>query len=197
MHRVFEVFATLLAERLTIGVLTTEDSVRYTFFHALLSSGLCRHTDVILELPHPTIEKARIDTFITARQSEPSVGIEFKYDRMIPSQANQPRTQKAGHVFNDLYRLARIPTTITQVKFFIYLTDAEMLSYFQNARNNLQDFFELPIGQSIGLGDHFSTPLAPTFRKVVLANQIECTAIAALKRDLPNHHALRIYEIKT
>jgi len=36
MREIFELFAKLLSERLVAKIATTEDSIRYTFFYALL-----------------------------------------------------------------------------------------------------------------------------------------------------------------
>jgi hypothetical protein len=167
MRKAIELFATLLNERLVTGTYTTEDSVRYTFFHALLSGGACRHTDVVLESPHPIIQGAEIDTLITTRADEPPVALEFKYDRAIPSGRNLPRTRKAGAVFDDLFRLARVPEPTAKVKYFVYLTDSEMASYFKNPDNGLKDFFELDEGQSLALTPAFVAARAETFQKEV------------------------------
>jgi len=66
----FKQFSTLLGERLGLEVFTTEDSIRYTFYTALLSSTGLKHTDVILEHPHPVIPGAEIDTIIRRIQQE-------------------------------------------------------------------------------------------------------------------------------
>jgi hypothetical protein len=196
MRKAIKVFATLLNERLVAGTYTTEDSVRYTFFHALLSSGVCGHTDVALELPHPTIRRAKIDTLITTRADAPSVALEFKYDRIIPSGRNLPRTRKAGAVFKDLFRLARVPEPTAKVKYFVYLTDSKMASYFRNPDNGFRDFFELDGGQSFALTPAFVAARTETFQKEIGANQITCTAIGVFSREVSNEHSLRIYEVK-
>src|SRR5437867_2974928 len=84
-------------------------SIRYTHFHALLSSGFRKHPDVVLEYPHPTLERQMIDTLIAPRGNSPSIAIEFKYDRTIPSDRNLNMTNRAGAVFGDLFKLAHIP----------------------------------------------------------------------------------------
>src|SRR5436309_2964376 len=97
----FRSFASLLNERLQRGVQTTEDCIRYTFFHAALQEGIA-HTDVVLEYRHPAIVGAQIDTLITR---DGGVAIEFKYDRANPGGTNQNRTQRAAAVLNDIFRL--------------------------------------------------------------------------------------------
>ena len=113
MDQVFSLFSGLLAERLRSDVFTTEDSVRHTFVHALLSSGFCSHTDVVMEAPHPMITGAKIDIAVR------SLAFEFKYDRKIPSKKNPPSPQKAGASFADIFRLAKLPPSATALRYFI------------------------------------------------------------------------------
>ena len=94
---IFKQFSTLLGERFALGVFTTEDSIRYTFYTALLSSGGLKHTDVILEHPHPVIPGAK-DTMIRGTDERSPVAVEFKYDRGNPGGKNQNRTQRAAAV---------------------------------------------------------------------------------------------------
>ena len=88
MYKTVKHFAKLLSERLVAKVATTEDSIRYTFFYALLSSGGYIHTDVIIENQHPVIEGGEIDVLISPRDGSPSIAFEFKYDRAIPGGKN-------------------------------------------------------------------------------------------------------------
>ena len=196
MMETMKLFAELLDERLRSGVPTTEDAVRYTFFHALLASSGYRHTDVVLELPHPAMEGAQIDLVVRARGELPSFAGEFKYDRTNPGGTTQNRTQRAGAVFNDLFRLARVPDSLTPAKYFIYLTDPEMASYFRNPSNELPRFFELPIGQSFPVTHGFVAARARTFREKIRGSITECTAVGALRRELAGGHCLRIYEVR-
>lgn len=197
LQSVWALFASLLDRRFVDRVYTTEDSVRYTFFAALLSSGYYEPTHIVLELPHPTIHGAEIDTFIAAQKDRPALAIEFKYDRPIPSQRNLPRTQKAGQVFKDIFRLAHVPTTTAEVKYFVYLTDQEMASYFQNPRNGLLDFYDLRTNQAYMLSeDHFHS-LAHTFRQIVQLTYMDCSVVGVFGRELALRHSLRIYEISS
>lgn len=95
----WERFAELLGRRLTKGVFTTEDSVRYTFFTALLEWERLAPEDIVLEHRHPTIASALIDTWIPQLNGA-GFAFEFKYDRDIPSGKNSPRTQRAGKKFS-------------------------------------------------------------------------------------------------
>ena len=196
MHQAFELFATQLDERLTTGVLTTEDSVRYTFFYALLLSEVCEHTDVILEAPHPALQRAEIDTFITGSANLPSTALEFKYHRMIPSGAHQPRPMKAGGVFNDIFRLSHTPNQVATERYLVYLTDSEMASYFRNPRNGLDAFFGLSGGQSMAVTPGFLAARSKTFQNEVKNSQTECTVVGLFKRDMSKDHTLRIFGIR-
>jgi len=193
---VFSDFAALLEQRLTSEVFTTEDSVRYTFFYALLKNNFCQHTEVILEKTHPTISKAELDLFICASEEHPSAAFEFKFDRPIPSEKNAPRTQKAGAVFKDLFRLACVPAAEAQQRFFIYLTANEMADYFRNPQNQLQSFFELPEGKTYSLTPEFVKGLASTFQSVVGEWVTPCTVIGVYRRNLSHQFALRIYQVQ-
>lgn len=196
MNEVLRVFSALIDERIVSGVFTTEDSVRYTFFLALLEAKFCKHTDIILEMPHPTIPKAEVDLFIQGRDNRPATAFEFKYDRPIPSEKNAPRTQKAGAVFKDLFRLARVPKETATQRFFIYLTTQEMAEYFRNPVNNLVSFFELPEGQCYALAPKFVLGQAATFQNVVGSWPIGCQLTGAFRRNLSKQHFLRIFVVE-
>ncbi len=196
MNNIFTIFANLLEDRLTLGVYTTEDSVRYTFFQALTQTGNYQHTDIVLEYPHPNIDRAQIDTLLNAKGPTSSVALEFKYDRRNPSDTNQNRTQRAGAVFKDLFRLAKVPGQTAQKKFFIYLTDDEMAGYFNNPKNGFSRLFALRSGEIFVIDANLISLRAKTFREVVETYQMNCTAIGSFRRDLSHDHSLRIIEIQ-
>ncbi|HNT24185.1 MAG TPA: hypothetical protein PKM21_07465 [Anaerolineales bacterium] len=196
MNETWDIFGSLLEERLLDGVFTTEDAVRYTFFMALLDAKYCKHTDISLEIPHPTIPKAEVDLFIRAGDGRPATAVEFKFDRPIPSEKNAPRTQKAGAVFKDIFRLARVPGVNAQQRFFVYLAASEMTDYFCNPRNRLLSFFELPEGQTYPLTLAFVNEQAATFRLVAGEWAVPCTVIGAYRHDLSGRFALRIYRVQ-
>jgi len=196
MQKIFSSFSTLLEERLKAGVFTTEDSVRYTFFQALTQGDHYQHTDIVLEYPHPEIDRAQIDTLINAKDTLSSMAFEFKYDRRNPSNTNQNRTQRAGAVFKDLFRLGRIPDNTAEKKYFIYLTDDEMAVYFRNPRNGFAKFFALRFGKSFNIDSKFVLGRARTFLDVVRPYQIDCKATGAFRSNLSQIHVLRIFDIQ-
>ena len=195
MNEVWQVFSSLIDERLSSGAFTTEDSVRYTFFLALLKAGFCDHTDILLEMPHPTIQKAEVDLFIRPIGNRPATAFEFKFDRPIPCGKNAPRTQKAGAVFKDLLRLARVPRSVAPQRFFIYLAANEMTDYFRNPQNRLRSFFELPEGEVYPITPEFVQGQAATFQSVVHEWVTPCHIMGVHRYNLSHGFALRIFQV--
>lgn len=188
-----DAFASLLETRIDRGVFTTEDSIRYTFFAALLSQTSLRPEDIVLEQPHPNIPRAEIDTWISAANGANGAAVEFKYDRQIPSAHNGPRTQKAGKVFHDFYRLGRLSPDMR--RYFVYVADVEMTSYFSNPSNNLAGFFNLAEGRSLLIDSAFLSGRPATFVNS-LGPVPNVEAISVCSRSLPNSHELRVFEVR-
>ncbi len=192
LSAVFDRFGELLLARLDGDAFTTEDSVRYTFFAALLEKGGIECHNVIMEYPHPSIPGAEVDTWIPSFDGS-GLAIEFKYDRDIPSGRNTPRTQKAGKVFHDLYRLGKIEPRVRRI--FIYLAGPEMAGYFGNPTNGLSNFFLLPSGKSLVIDSAFLSGKSATFS--ASAGEIPNVVVTALYgRNLPRLHHVRGYEVK-
>ena len=193
MKEVLEQFSTLLKRRLGI-VYTTEDSVRYTFFVALLKQTNIAPHEVILEYPHPKIPRAEVDTYVPSTQERKGLILEFKYDREIPSHTNSPRPQKAGKLFNDIYKLTRFDADPDATLWLIYLTDGEMANYLRNAHNGLVDFFELPVGEVLKIDENYISSKSATFKGDIGGSttvDIECI----WNEEMPNQHEVRVYEI--
>jgi len=193
LEKAIDRFGALLRTRLEQGVFTTEDSVRYTFFAALLETGDIQPESVILEFPHPDIKGAKIDTWLPSLDGK-THAIEFKYDRQIPSGKNLPRPQKAGAVFNDLSRLARIAGRTRMRCLFIYLTDREMAGYLSNPDNGLADFFSLRPGQALKIDGPYILGKSSTFQKAV-GGSFQTELVSFYAAGLPKQHQLRIYEV--
>ena len=193
MNAIFEDFAKLLESRLRNQVLTTEDSVRYTLFASMLNHNV-EPNSVILEYPHPEIPKAQIDTWISD-YCENSIAIESKYDRETPGGKNQPKTQKAGSVFQDLFRLQLANKKANAVCYFIYLTDVEMHVYFKNPENSHQELYELPQHTILRMDKKYFSDKPKTFMSK-LKEPFEASITNTLKRSLPGEHHLRIYKIE-
>ena len=192
----FNEFSDLMQERIFRSVHTTEDSIRYTLFHALTKSLSIGPSDVIMEYPHPTIEKKLVDTVIPPKDARLGLVFEFKYDREHPGGKSQPKTMKAGLVFKDLFRLARFDQE-NHRRFFVYMTDREMAVYFSNGSNRLEDFFNLEEGRELRIDDEYMAGRPATFVKAVGDLFIECTITCHLERLVGGSMWLRIYEIET
>ena len=185
-------FGNLMDTRLGKSVFTTEDSVRYTLFAAILETTSLKPEEIVLEQPHPYIPRAQIDTWIPPTAIRRGVAIEFKYDREIPSAQNTPRTQKAGKVFHDLYRLGLAPAEFTRL--FVYLAGAEMSSYFQNQINGVAGLFSLPVSETLAIDAAYLSGRSNTFAQA--CGQVPNVAVQLIySRSLPKQHELRVFEV--
>jgi len=195
MEEILSEFSSLLKERLSKKIYTTEDSVRYTFFAALLMKTNIAPHEIILEYPHLKIRGATVDTYILSSSGRKGLVIEFKYDRRIPSRRNAPKSQKAGKLFYDIYKLIQFYIHDSKpVLWFIYLTDAEMIGYLRNKRNGLIDFFDLQTGKVLEINKEYIYSKTKTFQRAVgavFSAKIKCV----WKEEMPNEHEVRVYEI--
>jgi hypothetical protein len=185
-------FLELLEKRLTFGVLTTEDSIRYTFFAALLHHGI-QPERVVLEYPHPTISGARVDTVIVSSSGEPATAVEFKYDRANPGGASQPLPQKAGSAFADMRRLALLP--LVPERYFVYVMDRELARYLASPRNGLDNVFGLAVDDTVCLDRDYFVNRSLTFRNRLGEWPGEVVLECVAAQDLPREHCLRIYAV--
>lgn len=192
MIEIFEEFGKLLDQRFELGVVTTEDSVRYTFFAALLDAGV-KPYQVVLEYPHPAIERAKIDTWLPSYK-EGSVAFEFKYDRDPPGGKNQPKTQKAGYVFKDLHRQVQVAKGVGIRSYFIYVTSEEMAVYFRNPNNGYVDFWELKQGAELEIDENYFSNKPSTFLNT-LGGTFQANVVGAFCRALSRGNYLRAYEV--
>ena len=194
----FQKFGVLLDDRFSKDVFTKEDSVRYTFFHAISSDLELIPSDIILESVHPNIEGAEIDMLIPEKKDCPELVFEFKYDRKIPSGKNSPHPQKAGHLFADIFRQFRYKKEHQKSKcFLIYVTSLAQANYLSKERNRLDDFFNLPTGQTLQINSDYVKNHVDTFVNAASTYGIhECKVLSYLNMDLENSHYVRIFEIQ-
>ncbi len=193
MITIFEEFGKLLDERFKRGVVTTEDSVRYTFFAALLKSGVTPD-QVLMEYPHPAIDRAKIDTWLPS-YNEGSIALEFKYDRDPPGGKNQPKTQKAGHVFKDLRRQTLLAKEVGVRSYFVYVTSEEMAVYFRNQNNGHAKFWELENGQETSIDEQYLSNKPKTFLNV-LGGVFQAKVVGVFHSSLSGGNYLRAYEVR-
>ncbi|MDH7943689.1 hypothetical protein QGM61_07635 [Pseudohongiella sp. SYSU M77423] len=193
MRKAFDKFSELLELRLASKVSTTEDSVRYTLFAAMLSNGISPD-EVVLEFPHPAIERGQIDTWLPNFRGRP-VSIEFKYDRDPPSGKNQPKTQKAGSVFRDIHRQLLTCQKTNAECYFVYVTTKEMAVYFNNPNNGYQTIFGLQPDQKFQIDHGYFSGKPMTFM-TSLGGEFEAGITCIISKSLPHDHELRIYKIE-
>jgi hypothetical protein len=195
--KTFKQFARMLEERLSKYVHTTEDSVRYTLFYCLATYGGISASEIILEYPHPQISGAELDTYIPPTDVHPGLAIEFKFDRGIPSKRNLNKTQKAGKVFADIFRLALIePNNKNIQRYLVFITDKEMATYFQNPSNKLIDFFALRAEETLRIDREYIENHPDTFVKSAGKYVVDCTIVGLLREEFRQKIWVRIYEIK-
>ncbi|MFL5329211.1 MAG: hypothetical protein ACJ8C4_09865 [Gemmataceae bacterium] len=191
----FVEFGRLLRERLTLGILTTEDTIRYTLYVALTTTGGLKHTDLTLEYPHPTLSGAKVDTVISAAARRESAAFEFKYDRANPGGSNQNRTQRAAKALIDLFRLVKVPAEVAAAKYFVYVTDREMAGYFRNQINRLHGLFDLTEGTEHALGPTSFQGYSRTLTTLVDPFASECVVTRVFAAELPADHCMRIFRV--
>jgi hypothetical protein len=185
-------FADLFRIRFEKAVPTTEDSIRYTFFAALLRVGLQPH-EIVLEHRHDAIAGAEIDTFIPGIGTGPGVAIEFKYDRRIPSGRNQPRTMKAGAVISDMGHLNQVRSEC--LRYFIYVTDQEMATYWRNEGNRLSQIFSLRPSESLDVSSELFDKMRPTFLAKLKGWSGPLRLVSVCNEDLPRSNYSRMFEV--
>jgi hypothetical protein len=196
INETFQLFSELMNERFAKGIFTTEDSVRYTFFHSLGKCGNLSPSDIILERQHPSIPRAEIDMYVPSKNGTPELFFEFKFDRAIPSEKNAPRPYKAGKIFADIMRLACLKSDFNTQCYLVYVTDAEMASYFGNYNNQLDDFFNLGLGEKMAIDKKYVAAHCKTFAKAVgnkvIPSEVRCRRSEKIVQNI----WLRIYEIQ-
>lgn len=187
---VFEQFSALLTKRFELRVPTTEDSIRYTFFAALINGGF-QPEQVVIEFKHPSIPGAEVDTVLLADSGAPAIALEFKYDRVANS--TSPKPQKAGALFADVSRLLRFTNVLS--RYFVYVTDTEMAEYLDKSDHGLQKFFRLQSGDSLIVNPAFLKVCPLTFHKRMGSWAAAAKLHAVWSQELPMENQVRIYEV--
>lgn len=144
-------------------------------------------SDVILEYPHPNLNRKKDDIWIAQKRGDKGLAIELKYNRV--GNANQQRTVHAGKALHDLHRMSHIPLGMHRL--FIYLTDAEMAGYFSNVENGLSDFFS---GKLECSGPQDLVCRADTLIKAA-ALEAPIKIKTLCKKTLHDKHELRLWEV--
>ena len=193
MNNVFSEFSALMHTRLSAPIHnTTEDSIRYTFFAALLKRANVQPHEIALEYPHPAVAGKIVDTYIPSLDGKPVV-IEFKYDRNIPSGRAGRKTHNAGALFADIYRLYKFEASESD-RLLVYCTDQIMAKYFRKPANDYSVFFDLVQGQTMSIDDKFMSTKPDTVKKRI-GGAMNVVLECLWTDNLPQEHYLRIYGV--
>lgn len=185
VNTLFSDFAALLETRVRHDVWTTEDSVRYTLFAAMLHNKVKPH-EVIQEFPHPVLRGGkRVDTWMPDFHGE-TVAIEFKYDASRGTTLNE--TQRAGAVFEDLRRLQLLSDDA--VCYFVYVAMKEMDRHF---RNQHAELYGLAQGESFEIRRSYFDEKPPSFMGKV-GGAFEATVVGVVNQRFSDHN-LRVYNV--
>ena len=191
----FERFSNLLNDRFEKKIFTKEDPIRYTFFYAISKELELFPHDILLESPHPKIDKAEIDMLISETDEYPELIFEFKYD--VKRRSVVPHPFKAGALFADIFRLCLYKKDNQKTRcFLIYVTDIEMANYLSRDANRLDDFFNLSSNQTLVINENYVKNHSETFVSNASKHGIhDCIVKSCLNVDLVESHFVRIYEI--
>ncbi len=144
MDETFELFGKLVQKRFG-RILTgeasianisseSEDTIRYTMFHALSMALDVRPEFVFLEYPHPHVPAKRnpkLDTFVEAHDGVPSMAFEMKFTvKNIENGHNLPKTRILGALISDLIRLHYVRDA--DLRYFVWVFDRDMGIYICN-----------------------------------------------------------------
>src|SRR5439155_6826825 len=195
--QVLEHFSAMLRARFTAGVFTTEDSVRYTFYSAASLYGGIRHTEVVLEFPHPVIEDARIDTIING-----CGGTRLDCNRVQvrpgqPWRVKPEQNATSGVGVGGHFPPRKDSDGDCAQRYFIYVTDSEMAAYFKNPANRLCEFFDLSASRALPLGAAAFLGFSQTFRDRVDPHACECQVKGMFAADLGKDVSMRAFEVLT
>ena len=189
----YEQFATYISLRIASGQHLTEDSVRYSFFLALLLTTDIKQHELILELPHPSYPGKEIDTYIVPAEGRPATYVEFKFHRS--SKSTSPKPQKAGGLFKDVARMASLASATSRC-LVVYLTCPEMATYFDSKSSAYSSFWRNKIGSEFQYDGAFLENTTPTFRKVVGDLPFARVGVEYAASSLENKYQLRVFNIQ-
>lgn len=192
-HATYEQFATYLSARIASGQHLTEDSVRYSFFLALLLTTDIKQHEVILELPHPSYPGKEIDTYIVPAEGRPPTYVEFKFHRAAKS--TSPKPQKAGSLFKDVARMASLASPTSRC-LVVYLTCPEMATYFDSKSSAYSSFWRNEAGTEFQYDNAFLENTTPTFRKVVGDLPFARVVVEYAASALESKYQLRVFNVQ-
>ncbi len=186
-------FSQLLDERLRLGGKPTEDTIRYTFFHALTTVGEYQHWSVDLEFPLPRHKARLIDTVVRGADGAPTLVVEFKYHRARAT--TLPKPQLAGGIVSDLFRLAVAHETWGCDCYLVYVTDSVMATYLKQPRHGCRDLLFSPVGEAVPLGEQSLVLKSKTFVKALNGFMSNAIVSCISATELPHSYEVRVFKV--
>jgi hypothetical protein len=190
-----ELFSELLQERLKRHRTLTEDEIENSLNYSLVERGNLAEFEIRMEFEHPSLPEKKLDSYVAASDSHGAAAWEVKYDRKPPGGMNQPKSNKAGALINDVFRLAGLSEDEQLERVLIYVTDEEMVGYFKNPRNQFGSFFDLAPGESFPFDSAWVASLSASVKKWVKAPGKLCRVNAIYSAQLSANVALRVYAV--
>jgi hypothetical protein len=183
-------FAKLLKRRLERSIPTNEDTVRYTFYYALIEGLKLKPEDIMVEPPHEKIARARLDL----KTFELEYSFEFKYENIqLTTKDESTSGQLPMRMFSDVFRLATLHAAGKE-PVFIYLTARWGKNYLRNTKWKLVEAFNLPVGNSLLIDESYLKE-RPHILTRNIGNIVPCRINSIYSCCLPNEHALRVYRV--
>jgi hypothetical protein len=187
------ILARLLTERKGLTGISSEESIRWTFSHALVLAGY-EHWQIQPEDDLPTYTGSRIDLRAIANGGLPVIAAEFKFHRQ--KDAPLPAPQLAGGIFADLARLGVAHHAWKCPCYFVYLTDSAMLDYLRQEQHGCCDFVLCPVGQSIVYDVTRLRGRSDTFLKALGRYLEPVKAICVDRRTISSQYELRVFRVE-
>jgi hypothetical protein len=190
-----ELFRELSQERLKRQRTLTEDEIQDSLNYSLITRATLAEFEIRMEFEHPGFPGKKLDSYIAASDSHGAAAWEVKYDRKPPGGRNQPRSNKAGALINDIFRLAGFSDDQELERILIYVTDQEMAGYYRNPRSQFGSFFDLAPGESFTLTPGWVASLSASVKKWIKAPGKPCHVNTVYSAQLSDSVALRVYAV--
>jgi hypothetical protein len=103
---------------------------------------------------------------------------------------------KAGAVLNDLLRLAHFGVGPEVERFFVYLTDPEMLGYFLNITNGFAPLFSDQEPSPLFISPEFVASRAKSVQEKVCVPVVSCSVFPVLSRSVGQNSRLFVFFVQ-
>jgi hypothetical protein len=93
--------------------------------------------------------------------------------------------------------LAKVPSSLAPLKYFAYLTDKEMATYFTNPSNGLCGIYSAVGTAPLRVDASMFQKASRTLASGVASLVIDCRVRGVLAAELARGHSLRVFEVLT